>query len=244
VKVATPRRERGLTLIELTVAIGIVAILLSGVVMGVGAVLGTKAKAAAGELGGVIRALYDTASLSGKTCRLVFELPDEDAEEGESGEVKYRAECAQGAVTTDPDRDEVLRQASAEAGRRDDRDRGRDEDDGEDREVPTRSGDEEPTLQELMAREQERVEAAARFGPFENPQIQPRTLPSSVRLAVWTRHQREAQRSGVAYLYFFPQGFTEKAQLYVRQGDSVWTILVAPLTGKTTVVAEEVEVPR
>lgn len=235
-RTATPRNERGLTLIELTVAIGIVAILLSGVVVGVGAVTGSKAKAAAGELGGLIRALYDTASLSGKTCRLVFELPEANAEDGQ---VSYRAECAQGAITTDRDRDEVLRQASAEAGREDE-DRGRDEE----RFASRRSGDGEPTLQELMTQEQERVDAAARFGPFENPQIQPRTLPPAVRLEVWTRHQRQAQKAGVAYLYFFPQGFTEKAQVYIRQGDNVWTLLVAPLTGKTTVVADEVEVPR
>jgi general secretion pathway protein H len=236
VRRTTPRHERGLTLIELTVAIAIVAIMFSGVVMGIGAVTGTKAKAAAGELGGVIRALYDTASLSGKTCRLVFELPEANAEEGQ---VRYRAECAQGAVTTSQDRDEVLRQASAGAGR-DDRGRGEDRED----DPPRRSDDGEPTLQELMAQEKERVEAAARFGTFENPQIQPRTLPDSVRVEVWTRHQREPRKSGVAYLYFFPQGFTEKAQVYFRQGDNVWTILVAPLTGKTTVVADEVEVPR
>jgi general secretion pathway protein H len=65
-----------------------------------------------------------------------------------------------------------------------------------------------------------------------------------VKLSVWTRHQREVARSGTAYLYFFPQGFTERAQLYVRQGDNVWTLSVSPLTGKTSVVGEALEVPR
>jgi general secretion pathway protein H len=88
------------------------------------------------------------------------------------------------------------------------------------------------------------VDSAARFSEFQHPELKPRTLPDAVQLAVWTRHQREAQREGLAYLYFFPQGFTEKAQLYVRQGDSTWTLVVAPLTGKTTVVGEELEIPR
>ena len=63
-------------------------------------------------------------------------------------------------------------------------------------------------------------------------------------MSVWTRHQKTAVEQGVAYLYFFPQGYTEKAHVYVRQGDNVWTLTVSPLTGKVSVVAEELEVPR
>src|SRR5262249_12216478 len=66
---------RGLTLIEVTIAMAIVALLFAAVVISVGAILGTKAKSTAAELAGVVRSLYDTAALSGKTCRLVFQLP-------------------------------------------------------------------------------------------------------------------------------------------------------------------------
>ena len=59
-----------------------------------------------------------------------------------------------------------------------------------------------------------------------------------------TRQQREPTEKGLAYLYFFPQGFTERAQVYVRQGDNVWTLRVQPLTGKVDVVGEALEVPR
>jgi len=48
----------------------------------------------------------------------------------------------------------------------------------------------------------------------------------------------------VAYLYFFPQGFTEKAHVYVRQGDNVWTLAVSPLTGKVEIAGEALEVPK
>ncbi|HET7042403.1 MAG TPA: prepilin-type N-terminal cleavage/methylation domain-containing protein [Gemmatimonadales bacterium] len=235
------RRERGLTLIELVVAMSIVMLLVTMTVVSADALTGQKAKSAAGELAGTIRSLYDTASLTGKTCRLVFQLPNESAEDGA---VKVSAECAQGAVTTSRDREEVLRQARLEsdaAAKESDRDRSRR--DEEERDRQRRQGDDEKNLQDLMAEEKDRVEAAARFQGFEDQQVKPKALPSSVRVSVWTRHQKEPARSGIAYLYFFPQGYTEQAQVVVRQGSNAWTITVAPLTGKTSVVDKELEAP-
>src|SRR5439155_20790406 len=102
----------------------------------------------------------------------------------------------------------------------------------------------DPSLMDLLAVEQNRVEDKSKYSEYTNSEIAPRTLPSSVRIGVWTRHQRDVVKSGTAYLYFFPQGFTEKAQIYVHQGSNTWTLSVSPLTGKTAVVAEELEVPR
>jgi len=208
--------------------------MVAGAVVGIGSVTGVKAKSMAGELGGVIRSLYDQASLSGKTCRLVFDLADERDEDAET---RYWAECAEGNITTSRDRETTLKDDT----------RARDEE----RKAAARntsgfrrSGEGEPTLQELLDREKGRVENAARYAAFTNPEIEPRTLSSSVKLSVWTRHQRDPVKSGLAYLYFFPQGFTDKAMVFIRQGNNVWTLTVAPLTGKTTVVSEELEIPR
>ncbi|MDY7225444.1 pilus assembly FimT family protein [Hyalangium rubrum] len=230
-----PRRaQRGLTLIEICIALLIAAVLFSAVVTSVGAITGSKAKAAAGELAGVIRSLYDSAALSGKTCRLVFEIPDPKSED----KTKYHAECAAGGVTTSRDREAALK------------------DENRSREDEKRSGGDErrnfrssdsggaPSLQELMEQEQGRVEQAAKFSSYTAEEVEPRELPGGVTLSVWTRQQKTAVEQGVAYLYFFPQGYTEKAQVYVRQGDNVWTLTVSPLTGKVSVVAEELEVPR
>src|SRR3954470_7264784 len=103
---------RGLTLIELVVAMSIVILLITMTVFSADALTGQKAKSAAGELAATIRSLYDTSALTGKTCRMVFQLPGE-REEG--GEVQVSAECAQGAVTTSRDREEVLRQARVDS---------------------------------------------------------------------------------------------------------------------------------
>lgn len=234
---ARSRHQRGLTLIELTVALGIVAVLFGAAVMSIGAITGSKARAAAGELGGVIRSLYDTAALSGKTCRLVFQLA---SEKDEDGVTKYWAECAAGNITTGRDREEELRSETRRA--EDDERRGsRGGSGSSDRSAALTDG---PSLQDLLAQEKERVDAAARYSKYTAPEINPRALPSSVHLSVWTRHQHDAVKSGLAYLYFFPQGYTEKAHVYVRQGNNVWTLTVAPLTGKTTVVSEELEIPK
>jgi general secretion pathway protein H len=228
------RAQRGLTLIEITIALLIAAVLFSAVVTGVGALTGTKAKAAASELAGVIRSLYDTAALTGKTCRLVFELPQPKSEDP----VKYHAECAEAGITTSRDRETDLKEENKA---RDEEKRlgGRDE-----RRNFTRSSGSEPSLQDLMEQEQHRVEQAARYSAYTGEEVEARALPGSVNLSVWTRQQRKPVDSGVAYLYFFPQGYTEKAQVYVRQGDNVWTLTISPLTGKVNIVAEELEVPR
>lgn len=219
---------RGLTLIEIMIAILIAVVLFSAVITGVGAITGTKAKAAATELSGTIRSLYDTANLSGKTCRLVFDLPNT---KDEDGKVSYWAECAAGNITTARDRDEALKDATKE---REDKEKGRGQ-------QKSRSDD---SFSRIMAEEENRVEDQAKFSDFTDEQVEKRSFPSGVRLSVWTRHQHDEAKSGLAYLYFFPQGYTERAMVKVRQGDNVWTIKISPLTGKATIVSEDLEIPK
>lgn len=232
----THRAPRGLTLVELTVAIAIISVVFGGAVMGIGALTGARARSATGELAALMRSLYDTAALSGKTCRIAFELPGRD---DAGAPVTYRAECAEGAVTMSRDREAALEEATRQREReREDGARGRE------RPRTLTSGDDEPTLEELMAREEERVQSAARFSEYTNEEVQPKPLPAGVTVEVWTRAQREPVSAGVAYVYFFPQGTAEKAMVFLTQGDNTWTIDVSPLTGKTQVYGERREPPR
>jgi general secretion pathway protein H len=231
------RRASGFTLLELIIVIALMGLMMGGAVMAIGAVTGSKAKASATELAGTIRLLYDSAALTGKTCRLVFELPgpkDDDTP------VKYHAECAKFGLTARADREAELKELKD--GERDREEKKRRA--AEDTRFRSLSSDGAPTVQELMAREKQRVEDDAKFDAFTSEEITEHTLPDAVRITVWTRHQREPVKSGTAYMYFFPQGFTERAQLGVKQGNNTWTLVVQPLTGKVSVVAEELEVPR
>lgn len=220
------RATAGFTLIELIVALSVATLLFGAVVVGIGALTGARARAALGELGGTARALYDTAALTGHTCRLVFDLPADEA-----AGFGYRAECAPGRVTAATDRDQALSDARADSARRGAKGPG----------LPDPRGS--ASLLDVLAQEKDRVEAAETFAAFTSPEVQPRRVPG-VRLSVWTAHQRQPVRTGLAYLYFFPQGFAERAQLTARQGGSVWTLTVSPLTGKTAVVSGELEIPR
>lgn len=215
-----------MTLIEIAIVLGIVAVLMGATVMGLGAVTGAKAKGAAGELSGVIRSLYDTAALTGHTCRLVFQLPKSKDDDSDA---RYWAECAKTGITASKDRDSALRDADQAA---------RDKAEGR---VPTT--DSEENVEDLEAQEKAKVAARTRFSKYTTDEIRPRKL-SGVRISVWTDHQTKAVSTGLAYLYFFPQGYTERAYVYVRQGEkNVWTIEVSPLTGKTKIVGRAVEVP-
>jgi len=231
------RRQRGFTLLELIIVIAIIGLLMGGAVMAIGAVTGTKAKASATELAGTIRLLYDSAALTGRTCRLVFELP---SPKDDDTPVKYHAECAKAGLTARKDREDELRELK-------DKERDREKEKKrkeEDARFKSLASDGAPTMQELLAREKQRVEDDAKYDTYSNEEIAERSLPDAVRLTVWTRHQREPVKQGTAYMYFFPQGFTERAQVGIRQGNNVWTLTVQPLTGKVAVVPEELEVPR
>jgi general secretion pathway protein H len=226
-------------MIEMVVSLAIIATLFAAVVIGVGALTGAKAKESTTELTGVIRSLYDTANLTGKTCRLVFELPGEKEEDQP---VKYHAECAKSALTASKNREDEQKDANSAEEKK--RKRGTSKLADDDTRFRRSSSDEAPTVQELMAREKNRVEEQAKFSTFTDNQIPERTLPNGVRVWVWTRSLREPTKHGAAFLYFFPQGFTERAQVYLRQGSNVWTLSVSPLTGKVATASEELEVPR
>jgi general secretion pathway protein H len=224
------RAQRGLTLIELVIAIAIAAVLFGAVVTGVGAITGARAKQAAGELAGTIRAVYDEAALTGRTCRIVFELP---AANDENGSVAYAPQCAASAVATLDNRDEEIRAAN---------DR-REEDGRSARQRRDVRLDNNPSLEDVLSSERTRVEQAAKFSGFEALEVGREEIPSSVRMSVWVRGQREPVKSGVAYLYFHPQGYADRARVFIQQGDNAWTIRVSPLTGKAQVIPGIEEVP-
>jgi len=94
-------------------------------------------------------------------------------------------------------------------------------------------GEKDPAKLHAMAR--------ARFGEIQKR----RSLPGSVAFGgVWTPRQRDPQVKGLAYVYFFPQGQADPAQIPVVDGDNVYTVVLQPLTGHAKVVNGRPEVPR
>jgi general secretion pathway protein H len=87
--------------------------------------------------------------------------------------------------------------------------------------------------------------ARARFAEYKDRQVQKRKLRGSVVFEkVWTPRQREPQAKGKAYVYFYPQGQADLAQIPVSDGGNAYTVVTQPLTGRARVVSGIAEVPR
>jgi len=78
--------QRGFTLVELMIVVGVIALATAAVVPALSSVTGANARSAAGDLAGSLRYLFDTAALRHATCRMALDL------DGRA----YWAECAKG----------------------------------------------------------------------------------------------------------------------------------------------------
>jgi general secretion pathway protein H len=207
-------RARGMTLLEIGIALAIAAGVMALAIPAISNVARVQLRQKSGQLAGGIRSLYGASAVAGRTCRLVMDL---DA-------AAYWSECAQGSVRL---------AAEGEHARNGARETTRDEDLLA---TVARRGDaiseEERTRAELL-----------RKGAFtQSPDIPKTELGGSVRFAdVWVSHQPERYVSGKAFLYFWPSGLTETAAVHLKQGDDVNTLLVAPLTGKVRIVSGHVD---
>src|SRR5437764_9257923 len=82
------RRDTGMTLIELGVALCVAGLMLAIAVPALSAVTRAQLRQKSGQLGGAVRSMYGAAAIGGHTCRLVFDL-DANA---------YWSECAKSNV--------------------------------------------------------------------------------------------------------------------------------------------------
>ena len=213
--------ESGLTLIEITIAMLIIGLVFLVAVPSIEAVAGVRAREEAGRLSGAIRYLYGHAALTGKTCRLRFDLDEQS----------YGAQCTDQRFTVTGTKEKSLDGRKVEE----------EEERAPDRTVYSVQDELIGSASQLR----EKVEKQAEFSDFTDEELKPRKMPEGANLAVWTARQTERYTKGEAFIYFFPQGHTEKAQVYVSddEGDDVYTLLVSPLSGKVRVEFGDVEEP-
>lgn len=73
--------------------------------------------------------------------------------------------------------------------------------------------------------------------------LKKKELKRGIKLSgVMTTHQKDVREDGKAYIYFFPNGFVEKALIYLTDGGREFTLETQPLTGRVRVHPERIKV--
>jgi len=210
----TRKRQSGLTLIEIGVALCVAGLMLAVAIPAMSAVTRAQLRQKTGQLAGGIRSLYGAAAIAGHTCRLVFDLDDGSywSECSKSNaRIAREGERSQNGARVATREEELLQETKTEG-----------------------LSEEERAKLELLQK--------SAFAP--SPDIPRTELGKAVRFTdVWVQHQPERYASGKAFLYFWSSGLTEEASVHIAQGDDVYSLLVSPLTGKVKVVGERVDAP-
>jgi len=227
-------RSGGFTLIEVMVALMVIALIASIGVKGFKAVTKSDLRATTAHLSGAIRYLFDRASITGKYHRLVIDLTDG----------KYWAEVSD-------DRFYAPNEAESQADRRkrENDEAAADEDERKRLEKQNSYGG--GTVSAGSSFDLAKLEVGefrprrARFAAFKETALKPVALKKMKIRSVYTPRMTEPVTSGRAYLYFYPLGQTEPAIITLTDasGDSVYSLVVHPITGRVRIYNSEVRPP-
>ncbi len=87
-----------------------------------------------------------------------------------------------------------------------------------------------------------RLLAQSKFGAFEDRLVKKRELPGSTGFGeIRLEGRREPVTKGMAYVYFFPGGQAQAAQVPVVDGNNVFTVVTRPFSGQPRVVLGKAE---
>lgn len=219
-KLVRRSRSRGVTLVEVLIAIALVSIVSGMAMMGGSVADGARLKHSAVMMAGAVRIAYGHANATSKVVRLVFDMDERTVsiEEASSDLKITRNDVTGGAAAAT----EAEKKATEEADQ-----------------ILKGPRASRPMFQKVKA-----------MGWDPDKDKSGRELEKNIRiLQVETGHQDEPQKSGRAYLYFWPGGQTERAAIQIAIKDTEidadsMTVLIAPLTGKADLRKGRLSMPR
>ena len=256
--------QPGMTIMEMIVVTAVVALVMTGVALGIGSLTRQKLGSSSVRVAALVRTAYSRAATTGKTVRIVFDIDsdlmwveeadggrvllsrdgeeEEGEEEGEEGEelaagpsdIGAKAMADNLATALGDDPDQLLGAARASA----ETDLGGNLDFG----MMGALGSSGPDLTKAMPTPRYK---APRFTAPEGRLGKRIRLESGVTLSrVETAHREGPAEEGRAYLYFFPGGVTELAVIQLQDtGGYVNSVEVHPLTGRCNIHDVPYELP-
>jgi general secretion pathway protein H len=227
------RSASGFTLIEIIIVIAIVGLIMGLGIKGFRSLNRSDLRAASTHLAGSIRFLFDRASTTGKTHRMVLDL--------ENG--RYWAEVSDDKfyVPRDSESPEALARREEMEAQEDEEKRAKLEKEAAAKADST-YGDSSFDLSKLEVGEFK--PQRARFAAFKELAFKPETLKKTLVLrSVYTPRVTDPVTAGRAYIYFFPMGQTEPAIVTLTDhgGETIYSLVVHPLTGRVKVYDQDVK---
>lgn len=208
------------------VVIAIVGLMLGATVYGFRSVAKSDLRSSASKLAGAIRYCFDRAVTTGAYYRLVLDLDGNKYWAERSDDRTYLTAGKENS----PGKGQALDVQALE--------KQRDEDDAKLQEMATSVGGQMITLDPPPKPKR------AKFQTFKDTTLPQVKLRRAQFFDVYTPRQPEPYLKGRAYLYFFPDGHTERAIVRMHDGDDFYSLVVHPLTGRVEVMNGKIDIPR
>ena len=210
------RRQRGLTLIEIMVAIMLATLVIAVAIPAFNAATDSDLNAVAVRISGASRACFGEAAIKNVTLRMAYDL-DANA---------YWVEAFPGTfqiIGEERDLEEARDEEEEKA-----------EDEKRRQEQEDKYGG---------AEDQEAAPIVPKFVPVEVAFVEAQQIPARLKIkGVRTPQFRQVVTTGKAYTHFFPNGWAERTLVYLEdKGGSVLTLETQPLTGRVIIHEGELD---
>lgn len=214
------RAQAGMTLIEMMIVLAIVLLLVVAAVFSFVMVKRERLRKAVTKVAGSVRYAYDRARATGKDHRLVFDLGEDST--------RYWLEVSE--------KGQLLAAATAEDARKE----------HEDEQEGAKNEDDDTTPGGLSKAVAAKRAPKPAWKPYKSPLSTEVNLKEFRVTSIYVARLDEEVTEGKVALYFWGNGQTERAIVYVqdKEGKKTFSLVTHPLTGKVKVYPERYEFDR